>query len=373
MMLLNNTDIQNQKKSIIIRASSIQKISTCPASFLLGLALALEDRLEDDKEKYAEEGTLLHEEMKEIVEFFLEEKKKGKKPSINRDSSKKSLTLEQMQSLNSCFEYVCNYITFDSIVYTEKTFSKTEEKDDLIITKKGTTDLIVYDKITHTLNIFDYKFGYNKVDVYKNQQLTFYAMLALEAFKNVDIEAKNVIIHVIQPRVHNINSYKLSLEEINNFEIYLNEVVKKITQEKPEYNPSEEACRYCKCKKYCPAISNLVVKFTDVSRVPELTQEQKKYILDNESLILKVIESIKEEVINNLCNDKPFFNYYLRTRTTRVYNEETIGILESKYGGEIYSKKLLGVTELERKFGKEIKDLPFTYKKSIVLTKEAEN
>ena len=92
------------QKQIEIRASSIQKISICPASFLLGLALALEDRLEDDEEKYyAEEGTMLHEEMKDIVELFLETKKAGKKPTLNRKSIK-SLKLEQSLVLKSCFD-----------------------------------------------------------------------------------------------------------------------------------------------------------------------------------------------------------------------------------------------------------------------------
>ena len=365
--------LQQTQKQIEIRASSIQKISICPASFLLGLALALEDRLEDDEEKYyAEEGTMLHEEMKDIVELFLEEKRKGKKPTLNRKSIK-SLTLEQTLALNSCFNYVCNYIDFDCDVFTERTFTKREKINNLLINKKGTVDLIVHNKATSTLHIFDYKLGYKKVDVYKNQQLTFYAMLVLDEFKKTNIEIENIIIHVIQPRVHNIGSFQRSLEDINNFEISINEIIEKITHKNPEYKPSEESCTYCKCKKYCPNLAALVMDITDVSRAPALTQEQKKYMLDNKSLVLKMFDLVEEEVVKELQNNKSFFNYYLKTKTVRTYNEETINILESKYGREIYTQKLLGITELERKYGKGIKDLPFSTKTSIVLAKETDN
>jgi len=362
------------QKQIEIRASSIQKISICPASFLLGLALALEDRLEDDEEKYyAEEGTMLHEEMKDIVELFLEEKRKGKKTTFCKRKSIKNLTLEQTLALNSCFNYVCNYIDFDCDVFTERTFTKREEINNFLINKKGTVDLIVHNKATSTLHIFDYKLGYKKVDVYKNQQLTFYAMLVLNEFKATNIEIKDIVIHVIQPRVHNIGSFQRSLEEINNFEIFVNETIEKITHKNPEYKPSEESCTYCKCKKYCPAINSLVVNFVDVTKTPQLTQDQKKYILDNKSLILKVIDLIEEEIIEDLQNNKSFFNYYLKTKTVRAYNEETVNILESKYGREIYTQKLLGITELERKYGKVIRELPFSTKTSIVLAKETDN
>ena len=372
---IQSNDIQSNEvwqKQIEIRASSIQKISTCPASFLLGLSLALEDKLEKDEAKYAEEGTMLHEEMKDIVEFFLEAKKQGKKPAFNRKSIK-NLTLEQTLALNSCFNYVSSYIDFDCDVFTEKTFTKRDEINNFLVNKKGTVDLIIHNKNTSTLHIFDYKFGYNKVDVYKNQQLTFYAMLVLNELKAANIEIKNIIIHVIQPRVHNINSFELLLEDINSFEISINETIEKITHKNPEYKPSEEACRYCKCKKYCPAINSLVTNFVDVTRAPQLTQDQKKYILDNKSLILKVIDLIEEEVVEDLQNNKSFFNYYLKTKTVRTYNEETVDILERKYGKEIYTQKLLGITELERKYGKEIRELPFSTKTSIVLAKETDN
>jgi hypothetical protein len=362
-----------QQKQIEIRASSIQKISICPASFLLGLALALEDRLEDDEEKYyAEEGTMLHEEMKDIVELFLEKKKKGKKPSFNRKSIK-NLTLEQNLALNLCFNYVCNYIDFDCDVFTERTFTKKEEINNLLINKKGTVDLIVHNKATSTLHIFDYKLGYKKVDVYKNQQLTFYAMLVLNEFKTANIEIENIIIHIIQPRVHNIGSFQRSLEEINNFEISINEIIEKITHKNPEYKPSEESCTYCKCKKYCPNLAALVIDITNASRAPALTQEQKKYMLDNKSLVLKMFDLVEEEVVKDLQNNKNFFNYYLKTKTVRAYNEETVNILESRYGREIYTQKLLGITELERKYGKGIRELPFSTKTSIVLAKETDN
>ena len=370
-MMSSNSE-HNNTKQIEIRASSIQKISICPASFLLGLALALEDRLEDGEEKYAEEGTMLHEEMKDIIELFLEERKKGKKPTLNRKSIK-SLTLEQTLALNSCFDYVRNYIDFDCDVFTERTFAKREEVNNFLVNKKGTVDLVIYNKSTSRLHIFDYKFGYNKVDVYKNQQLTFYVMLVLNEFKATNIEVKDIIIHIIQPRVHNFNFFQRSLEDINNFEIFVNETIERITHQNPEYKPSEEACRYCKCKKYCPAINSLVVNFVDVTKTPQLSLEQKKYILDNKSLALKMLDLVEEDVVKDLQNNKSFFNYYLKTKTARAYNEETVDILERKYGKEIYAQKLLGITELERKYGREIRELPFSTKTSIVLAKETDN
>jgi hypothetical protein len=276
-------------------------------------------------------------------------------------------------ALNSCFNYVCNYIDFDCDVFTERTFTQREEINNLLINKKGTVDLIVHNKATSTLHIFDYKLGYKKVDVYKNQQVTFYAMLVLTEFKTANIEIENIVIHVIQPRVHNIGSFQRSLEEINNFEISINEIIEKITHKNPEYKPSEESCTYCKCKKYCPNLAALVMDITDASRAPALTQEQKKHMLDNKSLVLKMLDLVEEEVVKDLQNNKNFFNYYLKTKTVRAYNEETVNILESRYGREIYTQKLLGITELERKYGKGIRELPFSTKTSIVLAKETDN
>ena len=86
-----------------------------------------------------------------------------------------------------------------------------------------------------------------------------------------------------------------------------------------------------------------------------------------------MFDLVEEEVVKDLQNNKSFFNYYLKTKTVRAYNEETVDILERKYGKEIYAQKLLGITELERKYGREIRELPFSTKTSIVLAKETDN
>lgn len=123
----------------------------------------------------------------------------------------------------------------------------------------GTADAIILGD--DELHICDLKFGIGeKVDAANNLQLSIYAQAALDAYGWL-ADFQRVHLHIIQPRLHQISDWSISLQE-------LGEVMARVKASadaalngrtsQPDaslYCPSRKACRWCLARGKCPHLA----------------------------------------------------------------------------------------------------------------------
>lgn len=127
----------------------------------------------------------------------------------------------------------------------------------------GTSDVILWYPESRTLEVIDYKFGRGVVvDPEENEQMTLYAIGALVTQKLP--APKAVVLTIIQPRAYHekgpVRSWVTDMRYLVEFGTRVREAVPQIYGNDPQYNPSEEACRFCPGAFKCPALKKLAVE-----------------------------------------------------------------------------------------------------------------
>lgn len=137
----------------------------------------------------------------------------------------------------------------------------------------GTADCLAI--VGKTLKIIDLKFGRGvKVDAPENDQLAIYALAALDEFSLVyDIDAVEVVI--FQPRISHLSTATYTVDALEEkravygtsgreaMAIY-EKVLKGGAIPIASLHPSEKACRWCRAKADCPALSRATALETGV-------------------------------------------------------------------------------------------------------------
>lgn len=148
----------------------------------------------------------------------------------------------------------------------------------------GTPDAVVSHK--KTLDVFDLKYGYNKVEAKDNSQLLIYAAGAIKTY---DLKPTTVNMHIVQPRAGGIRSasmpVKLFWARVN----AITETADKLLANPDAPRRAGEHCQYCPAASICPerkaeAQAAAEVAFRSVTEIDEDTMlwaiENKKRILD---------------------------------------------------------------------------------------------
>lgn len=127
----------------------------------------------------------------------------------------------------------------------------------------GTSDAVVLEE--DTLHVCDLKYGKGvKVHAYKNSQLRMYGIGSRHKF-DIFGPFKKIAYHIIQPRLDHISQWDETVEESVEFE----DVVRKSAEvgrgvincqidPLTVMSPSDDACRWCRAKAKCPALSGIV-------------------------------------------------------------------------------------------------------------------
>ena len=148
----------------------------------------------------------------------------------------------------------------------------------------GTPDAIVFHK--KVLEVFDLKYGYNKVEAQGNTQMIIYAGAAIKTY---NLNPNKVVLNIVQPRAGGVRTSVLPRKT---FDALLNAITEKAEQIKG--NPSAprkagEHCQYCAAATICPerkdeATLAAEIAFRSVEEIDEQTLlfaiENKKRIID---------------------------------------------------------------------------------------------
>jgi hypothetical protein len=132
---------------------------------------------------------------------------------------------------------------------------------DWLITKPGTTaDLVLYTQ--DEMHIIDYKWGKMPVEVVNNVQLLYYAA----CYAPLAPKAKGVTLHILQPPIHEYNSWFADTNEIASFMAQAQSAENAIQLGDVTFGPSDN-CTFCpanphsrgeKGRPLCPAMMKML-------------------------------------------------------------------------------------------------------------------
>ena len=218
----------------------------------------------------------------------------------------------------------------------------------------GTGDCIVI--ADGELHIIDYKHGRGVlVEADNNPQMKLYALGALEIFDGIyDIET--VSMTIFQPRRGNVSTYSLSKADLY---AWAEEVLKPIAElaykGEGQYNCGEW-CQFCKAKTDCRkrAEANMELAKYDFMDPPLLTDEEIEDVLSKVDNLVAWANDVKEFAFQAAMSGKVWNGWKLvEGRSVRKYvNDEAVAATVSEAGYDPYEKKLLGLTEMQKRLGK---------------------
>jgi hypothetical protein len=321
----------------------------CPGS------LNAEKDLPETTSVYAEEGTMLHDRVNQVITGKL-----GWATNLRED---------QKDAVYSAAEYYFDLLKHDEdtvVLYEahEKKYSLSFIYPDM----KGTVDsvLMLCNIKTNdiTLHVIDYKFGKGvPVDAFKNYQLLMYTIGVINEVKskitNLPYPCKlHINLHIVQPYIRNSNWELTDIEQLKFLGYKARERYIEIANDcyKPDAPriASKKACQFCRAKPTCPALAKFVPDTK--TKLGELSNEQIAVIYDNKDLITMYLKSVEEHIKNKL-EQGSFMNYTLRPKlSNRKWNDDAYDYLVENLSEEAFevNRKLIGITKAEKLLGKEV-------------------
>lgn len=329
------------------------KLSPSAASRWMRCTMAptLEAGLPDEASAYAAEGTQAH----ELAEFCARTSvglSWGGKPPAAADQEMQDAADEYAAFIRETFLKLKDEGA-DPHIETELRLDLT----DWIPEGFGTADcLIVADG---TLHVIDFKYGKGvKVDAEGNRQMSIYALGALHWAQMVyDIDVVRMVI--VQPRLGGISEWAQTADALLAWgEDVLKPAARKAFDGTGEFCPGEDTCRFCKASGSCRAQADHFLTLFDDNPAPDLlTTKEAGELLQRAAGMDEWLKGLKGMVFGALMDGEPVTGWKLvEGRSTRKYTDEdeiAKRLRKAKYKvSEIYEKKLLGISKMEKLLGK---------------------
>lgn len=312
----------------------------------------LEATLPENNSPFAQEGSQAHAlaeyYAREAVGLPLPEQKPEAKDEEMIDAAEMYATFIKetfLQAKETCV---------DAIIETETRLDLTAWIPDGF----GTADcLIVADG---TLYVIDFKYGKGVlVEAENNQQMMIYALGALgwaDMLYNID----KVRMVIIQPRLSGISQAELDAEALWIWgEDVLAPTAQIAFEGLGEFKPTEDACRFCKANGHCQAqADHFVALFDNNEDIGLLSETDAGEILQKAAGMKDWLASLEATVKDACLAGKEIPGWKLvEGRTRRQYTDEAEiekRLRAKKYKvSEIFEKKLLGITKMEKLLGKK--------------------
>ena len=213
---LNNTpanaiEEQTERKHSVLSPSSSKVWLTCTPS------AAMCEQFPDKESVYSTEGTLAH----ALAEYKVRKNVLGDNTAVDPHIEHDGEITEEMEK---CTDMYLNYVAktvksfeeegFAAEVFTEKTL----DLSFCIPEGKGTADLVII--ADNVITVIDFKYGaFTKVPGEENTQMMIYALGAEKLFTQDGYGPfETVSMTIFQPRMDNVNSFKMSLADLKKWE-----------------------------------------------------------------------------------------------------------------------------------------------------------
>lgn len=333
-------------KHASLGASKAHRWIHCPAS------VAIEETIPDESSFYAAEGTAAH----ELAEMCLVSQKP---PESYIGVEVEGFIVDQIMAY-----HVAEYVDYCNAIKGKKFYELRVDYSMFAEGGFGTADCVVVDD--NVLHVIDLKYGSGvKVSAQDNEQLMMYALGALQhgEVKGID----TVHMTIVQPRMDNIQTYKRTAKDIIK---WANEVVKpaaiKTTQPNAEFNPSPNACKFCKAKPVCRALAKFnyettLSEFDDLDQpllvqVPTaMTPVEMGKLLPKLPMLISWARAVEVHAKKVLNSGGIVDGHKLvagRNRRSWVDDSKAQAVLTDLLGDEAVSQKLISPSQAQKLLGK---------------------
>lgn len=315
---------------------------------------------------YAKEGTLAHAFCALYLEHDVLRKCTDKQfnDELERLMSNELFTEDMLSYVDQYVEY-CTNEYMEALAHEKQASMFVEQKLDLtefIPEGFGTADCCVISD--GVLEVIDFKYGMG-VPVYAdwNSQLMLYGLGALQIFSGI-YDIKEVLLTIVQPRIDNISSFQISVDELNKW--VLDELKPKARMAwngEGELQPGDW-CKFCTVKTRCRALYEEQIKIAkaDFAEDPRmLSDEDIADIVRRAPSFTNWINSVTEYAQNQAVNEgKQWPGLKLvEGRSVRKWidpdlAEKTIRERCPEIPNDVlYTTKLSSLTTIERAVGKK--------------------
>lgn len=199
---------------------------------------------------YADEGTRAHTraELEAAFAFGLIEEPEYRKRLAEWELD----TVSEAERMDMSY-YAQLYVAFLGDLLKEEPHSKLlleQRVDPKVPGCWGTADAVILG--FKRIRVVDYKYGTGvRVDAEENSQTMLYGMGALEAY-DVLVDAKDVDMWIFQPRLDHVSHYSISARNLRRWrDKYVIPLAEEALGEHGQFNPTEEACRWCPVAGEC--------------------------------------------------------------------------------------------------------------------------
>jgi hypothetical protein len=344
------------KKHSKFSASASSRWLECTAS--IGLYETLEKQ---ESSAAAQEGTLAH----DLAEYCFKKNITTRELKESMLDTFNSATFKGWELTNEMCDYVQIYLDYlNDYKFNDYWLEYKLDYTSWVPEGFGTADFISYDKETRTFHVIDLKYGKGKVEADNNTQLMLYALGTYQSLTHaVDEEPEFFELHIVQPRIDYIGSFKISTSELLEFGAFAKRRALEAINN-PQYRPNAKSCQWCAFNDNCKALLNHtkeILRTEDFagleSESNELSDSDIANLILNEKLITKFIENVKQRAQNRLESGENIDGVKLvRGRGMRKWVEEdtvvsTLGHILPE--SELFIKKLITLTEAEKLIGKK--------------------
>ena len=225
----------------------------------------------------------------------------------------------------------------------------------------GTADCIIISD--GTIEVIDLKYG-KGVPVYAdaNRQLMLYGLGALRKF-DVMYDIQNVKLTIVQPRINNISTWQISVEDLMHWaETELRPAAKLAFEGKGEIKAGSW-CKFCSVKNQCKALAEQQLEIAKYEfKKPEfLSDDEISDILKRAHKFIEWINSIEEYAQTEAYNgNKVWPGFKVVEGVSRrkwIDEEKVIDTLYSRFpelsDDQIFDTKLVSISQIEKLLGKK--------------------
>ena len=325
----------------LLSASSAHRWLECPPSAVANEAYPNQDT------SFTQEGTLAHEVAEVVARAQLFEE-----PIEYPDKA----THEMMECAKEYADYIEEQKkSNDAIVLLEQRVDFSPWVPDGF----GTCDCIIIQD--DTLTIIDYKYGQGvAVSATDNPQMKLYALGAMNDY-GIALDVKKVELHIFQPRMNNISTDTLTVEELMTWaEKTVKPIAEKAVKGKGNYRPGEH-CRFCQHGGKCRALTKLCTEYLDTHglrvALPVLAPHEVADVLRMEPMVTLWLKKVKEQALTTLMNGEELPGYKLvegKLGNRKWKDEgEVAATLAPLYSKEEYTEtRLLSPSQMDKAIGK---------------------
>lgn len=225
----------------------------------------------------------------------------------------------------------------------------------------GTVDCYLYCPRQKELHIIDYKYGRGvRVSAVENAQMRIYALGLIDELQMLGGDIKRVTTTIYQPRIGNISSEELEVEELIRWgEEVLAPAAELADKGEGEFRAGAH-CVFCRGKATCRALADEMISLSAMVDIEAnmLSLDEIGEALTKVELLSVYVKALKEHALASALAGKTPRGYKLvEGRSVRRYiSEEAVAnrLKEEAIPEDlIYERSIVGITACEKLLGKK--------------------